>query len=222
MTIQTICAAIPAAVRNRCRPAARAAVAVVLLFASLVFGCAGRAQTANTANNQPSPEVKFPIEAAFDFNYIHGNAPVAGCGCFSLLGGGISGAYYYGPQFALVAEFSKTNNDNVDNTSHELTISNYLMGGKFLFPLRKTRIIPYTQILMGVSRDSGFIAQVYPGGSSNYNVFAAALGGGVDYRLKPKLTLRLFKVDYLVTTFPNRADNHQNNLRVTSGAALRF
>jgi peptidoglycan-associated lipoprotein len=219
MTIQSSCAAIPAAVRSKCRLVAHTAGGVVLLFASLVFAGTGYAQA---PTSQPSPEVSLTVEAAFDFNYIHSNAPVAGCGCFSLLGGGISGAYYYGPQFALVAEFSKTNNDNVDNTGHELTISNYLMGGKFLFPLRKTRVVPYTQVLMGVSRDSGFIAQVYPGGSSSYSVFAASLGAGLDYRLKHKLTLRLFKVDYLVTTFPNRADDHQNNLRVTSGAALRF
>jgi hypothetical protein len=76
--------------------------------------------------------------------------------------------------------------------------------------------------MLGVSNNSGMIAQTYPGGPSGYSVFAADLGGGVDYRIKPKLTLRLAKVDYYLTTFPNRADNHQNNLRITSGIALRF
>jgi peptidoglycan-associated lipoprotein len=177
---------------------------------------------AQSENKTPVDPPRRPVEVAFDFNYVHSNAPVAGCGCFPLFGGSVSGAYYYDPHFALTAEFSKLNNDNVDNTTHELTITTYLFGGKFLFPLGKSRFVPYTQIMLGVSNNSGMIAQTYPGGPSGYSVFAADLGGGVDYRIKPKLTLRLAKVDYYLTTFPNRADNHQNNLRITSGIALRF
>jgi peptidoglycan-associated lipoprotein len=183
-----------------------------LLCASSLF--------AQTAGKPPILPLH-PIEVAIDFNYVHSNAPVAGCGCFPLLGGSVSGAYYYGPQFALVAEFSKINNDNVDGTTHELTISNYLFGAKYLFSPKK-RLTPYVQTLLGVARDSGTIAQVYPGGVSTYNVFAATVGGGVDYRIKDKITVRAAKVEYYVTTFPNRADNHQNNLRVTSGIAIRF
>jgi outer membrane immunogenic protein len=189
-----------------------AVIATVFCAASCVAQSAGK----------PAVAPLRPIEVALDFNYVHSNAPVAGCGCFPLLGGSVSGAYYYGPQFALVAEFSKTNNDNVDATTHELTISNYLFGGKFLFPREKKRFTPYVQTLVGLARDSGTIAQVYPGGASTFDVFAATVGGGVDYRIKDKFTFRVAKVEYYVTTFPNRADNHQNNLRVTSGIALRF
>jgi len=181
-----------------------------------------RSGMAQSANNPPVAAALHPIEVAFEFNYVHSNAPVAGCGCFALLGGSVSGAYYYDPHFALVAEFSKLNNDNVDNTSHELTMTTYLFGGRFLFPIGRSRLVPYTQVLLGASNDSGTIAQVYPGGASSYSVFAATLGGGLDYKIRPKLTLRLAKMEYFVTTFPNRADNHQNNLRVTSGIALRF
>jgi hypothetical protein len=34
--------------------------------------------------------------------------------------------------------------------------------------------------------------------------------------------MRLVEADYLVTTFDNGANNHQNNLRIGAGLVMRF
>jgi hypothetical protein len=60
------------------------------------------------AQAQPSQEI------ALDYTYIHTNAPPGGCGCFSMNGAGGSYAYHYGPQFALLVDFSVVHAAKVD------------------------------------------------------------------------------------------------------------
>jgi peptidoglycan-associated lipoprotein len=114
------------------------------------------------------------------------------------------------------------NNSNVENTGHILKITTALAGVRVPYPLRSSRYTPFAQALIGLSHDSGAIAQVNTSGPSSYTVFAASIGGGLDIRLTRRLSLRPAEVDYLVTTFPNRAANHQNNTRVSSGLVVRF
>ena len=175
-----------------------------------------------TLRAQSSAAAPTHLEAAGDFNYVHSNAPPGGCGCFSLFGGSASVAYKFRPHAAVVGEFAMINNNNVENTGHILTITTALAGVRVPYPLHATRYAPYAQVLIGLSHDSGMIAQVNPSGPSSYNAFAASIGGGLDIRLTRRLSLRPAEVDYLVTTFPNRAANHQNNTRVSSGLVIRF
>jgi opacity protein-like surface antigen len=65
------------------------------------------------------------------------------------------------------------------------------------------------------------LAHIHNGGdfpSSANTSFAAAIGGGVDYRLIKFLALRL-EGDYLQTRFFHTT---QDNLRLSTGVVLRF
>jgi peptidoglycan-associated lipoprotein len=188
---------------------------LLLVMLALAASCL-RAQSA------PAPVKRMPLEAAGAFHYVHSNAPPGGCGCFSLFGGSGSIAYTPRPHVALVGEFAMINNNNVENTGHILTIATVLFGARVPYPVKHTRYTPFAQALIGVGHDYGVIAQVNASGPSSYNAFAAALGGGLDIQLSRRISLRAAEVDYLVTTFPNRAGNHQNNTRVSSGVAVRF
>jgi len=53
-------------------------------------------------------------------------------------------------------------------------------------------------------------------------VCSMTVGGGFDYRLSRRLSLRPIQADYLFTHFPNGTNDHQNNLRLTTGLAVRF
>jgi peptidoglycan-associated lipoprotein len=52
--------------------------------------------------------------------------------------------------------------------------------------------------------------------------FAASLGGGLDLRASRRFSFRLIEADYLLTTFDNGTNDHQNNLRISTGVVLRF
>ena len=56
-----------------------------------------------------------------------------------------------------------------------------------------------------------------------------ALGGGLDYRVSPKVAIRFIQADYLMTRFKtniNSAGNSvaatQNNFRIGAGIQFRF
>ena len=170
----------------------------------------------------PAATVATPLEVDGTFSYVHTNAPPGGCGCFDLFGGSGSAAYYYGAHFALVGDVSFVHRGNVDNTGQFLSFSSYMVGARVPVPLHRMRITPYGQILIGVTRESGTFAHVVATSFQNDTEFSAAGGGGLDYRLTPRITLRAIQAEYLLTRFPNGVNGRQNNLRLESGVALRF
>jgi hypothetical protein len=78
----------------------------------------------------------------------------------------------------------------------------------------------HRQTLFGVAHASGSGF----GPSSTSIAFAAALGGGVDVKLFPRLSWRPAQVEYLLTRFPETTTNRetQNNLRVSNRRRFPF
>jgi opacity protein-like surface antigen len=66
------------------------------------------------------------------------------------------------------------------------------------------------------------------GNTVSKNAFAWKLGGGLDYRLTPMISIRLIQADYLGTRFNNGKNNGfgnsntQNNLQVAAGVVFHF
>ena len=158
------------------------------------------------------------VDIAVDYNYVHSNAPPGGCSCFSLNGGNISAAWFVGTHAALVADIGSVYTSKVNSSGRDLTLTNYLFGGRVPYHLRSSRFEVFGQGLIGVSHASGTLAPTNAGGG----VFAASAGGGVDFRLTRHFAIRAAEVDYLLTTFPNGAGNTQNNLRAGAGIVFRF
>ena len=168
------------------------------------------------AQTQPSNEI------ALDYTYVHTNAPPGGCGCFSMNGGSGSYAFHFGPQFATVIEVGAVHASKIDGTGLDLTLTSYLGGPRFYYRRPHARFVPYGQILLGAVRATGGLAPANSGGSSSSTVFGSTLGGGVEFNVSHAITLRVAQVDYFVTTFDNKADDHQNNLRISAGVAYHF
>ena len=168
------------------------------------------------AQGQPAQEI------AFDYTYVHTNAPPGGCGCFSMNGGGGSYAYHYSPQFALVGDVEVVHASKVDANGDDLTLTSFLAGPRFYTRPPSARWVPYGQVLIGGVRGTGTLAEANSAGETNPVALGATLGGGVDYNLNHAFTLRVAEVDYFITTFPNYVNGRQNNLRVTAGVAYHF
>ena len=56
----------------------------------------------------------------------------------------------------------------------------------------------------------------------NRNAFAISAGGGVSRVLTSHLAWSIVEVDYIYSRLPNAVNDHQNDLRVSTGIVLRF
>jgi peptidoglycan-associated lipoprotein len=157
-------------------------------------------------------------ELALTYVWMHANAPVGGCGCFALNGGGASLAWPLNPRVALAAEAEATR-----ASSHDLTLATYMAGPwlRLLSPERETRsrLAPFAQLLLGGAHASGVLAGT-TGDSSN--AFAFRVGGGLDLPINGALSLRAIQADYLLTLFPNHVNDRQNIVQISAGLAYRF
>jgi outer membrane immunogenic protein len=135
-------------------------------------------------------------------------------------GGAASFAVPVKSSISVVVEAGAVTASNVNSTGLDLTLSEYLVGGRYSLR-RHTRFTPYGQLLLGAAHASGALA---PGqfGLGSSTAFAMATGGGVDLNLTRHLALRLFQTDYLLTLLPNRTNDHQNNFRFSTGVVFHF
>lgn len=170
-----------------------------------------------SANAQSVPKA----EAAFEYNYVHANAPPNGCGCFSMMGGSASLGLNVRGGVAAIAEFSAGHASNIAPTGEDLMLTSYLFGPRYTYRTR-SRVAPFGEVLVGFSHASGALAPSNSLSGANSNTFAAAIGGGLDYNIGHAVVLRIVQADYFLTTFDNEADHHQNNLRLGAGIAFRF
>ncbi len=101
------------------------------------------------------------------------------------------------------------------------TVFTYMAGPKLT--LRRDKFAPYVQAVFGGAWVGAGIEGV---GSSSFNAFAMALGGGVDYRFSQRLSFRLFQADYLLTRFSaaeiGGSNNDQSNVRISTGVVFHF
>jgi len=187
-----------------------------VLLMIVVVTCGAVAQQPSVDNTtKPRPEL------ALNYTYLHANAPPGGCGCFSLNGG--SAQFVWPTQFrgtALVGDATIGHTNSIGSTNSSLTLSSFTAGARYSPPLKRTRYQPFGQLLIGYGHISGPFTQSQTTSSSNG--FAANLGGGLDAHVNRRISLRLIEADYLVTTFANGVNDHQNLLRISTGIVLRF
>jgi outer membrane immunogenic protein len=156
------------------------------------------------------------FEVGANYNYFHANAPPGQCGCFSLNGGSGTILMNVTPVWAAVADIAVAHANNVDNTSQNITIVNYLFGVRYT-RRNSTRFVPYGEVLFGGAKeDVNFQFTI------NRNSFGLAAGGGVSTRLKRRLGLTIAQFDYVYTQIPNAANDRQNNIRISTGVTYNF
>ena len=126
-----------------------------------------------------------------------------------------AGTYYTNNWFGLTADIGGhyTNAFGVDVSNYT-----YLFGPTVAY--RRPKITPFGHLLLGGSRVSVDLGLLGPlGASATDNTFAMALGGGADWHLNERFSVRPVQLDYLLTRF---GGNTQNNLRYSVGLVLRF
>lgn len=156
------------------------------------------------------------FEVGVNYNYIHANAPPGQCGCFSLNGGSGVVLVNLTPKWAAVADMSLAYANNVNGTTQNISIFNYLFGMRYS-RRNHTRFVPYAQVLFGGAKETVNFDFVI-----NRNAFGLSGGAGVTTRLGRKFDWNIVQVDYVHTRIPNGKNDSQNNTRVATGLSYRF
>jgi peptidoglycan-associated lipoprotein len=185
--------------------------AILLGFFTSFIGLSARPVSAQVAR----------MEVGGEYSFVNTNAPPGGCGCFSMNGGTGWFAYNLFPNLAVIGEIGGEYASNIDHTSADLTLTSFLGGARYSRRWFK-EIAPFGQLLLGGAHASGALTPTSSGQSSSANAFAMVAGGGMDLEMSRHWKVRLIEVDYFLTRFDNRSNDHQNNLRVSLGVAYRF
>jgi outer membrane immunogenic protein len=196
----------------------KAGFILLLAMAASTTRLVAQAQSTTALEKQPRAEL------ALDYNYVHSNAPPGDCGCINLNGGSATFAWPVKPGgFALVGDLSITHANGISSNGYDLTLSTFTVGGRYLPRLGHSPVQPFGQVLVGLAHSSGSLVQTpNPGASNAGAAFAALVGGGIDLRANRRFSIRLIDADYLVTTFDNGVNDHQNNLRISAGVVIHF
>jgi outer membrane immunogenic protein len=177
-----------------------------------------RAQAAEASKDAARPEL------GLGYSYVRSNAPPGGCTCFNQNGG--SGVFAWpirDSQFALVGDVTVAQAGGIASGGYGLTMSTYTAGMRYVPKMGHSVLEPFGQVLVGIGHASGTLVNGPDTNVGNAGAaFASIFGGGVDWRLNGRWSIRLAEADYLLTTFDNGGNNHQNNLRINSGVVVRF
>jgi len=123
----------------------------------------------------------------------------------------VSGTYNMFKILGLTADFGGNYGTVQGSTLH---VNTYLFGPQVHFP---GPVSPFAHVLIGEAHQ-----RVGANGatlSSSDNAFATAVGGGIDIKTVPFISLRLIQIDYLVTRFGSRT---QNQPRASAGIVIHF
>lgn len=172
------------------------------------------------AQSSPVSGGSHPAEVAFDYTYLRSNAPPGGCGCINMNGGSASFAWMPG-RFGLVGDVTFDTGSNISTSHYGLTLTAFTAGARYAPRFRHSAIQPFGQVLAGVAHSSGSLTQI-PADTNASAAFAANVGGGIDWRISRHVGFRAIEAEYLVTTFDNGVNDHQNNLRISTGLVLHF
>lgn len=156
------------------------------------------------------------LELGVNYTYLHANAPPAVCGCFSLNGGGGTIVVNASRGFSVVADLSAAHASNIDATTQNVTLFNYLVGPRYSYRSSR-RLTPYAEALVGGSSEYSNYTFV-----KRAKALAASGGLGLGYGLGRHFGLTVLEADYIYSRLPNGDNNHQNYYRLSTGIVFRF
>ena len=125
---------------------------------------------------------------------------------------GLKGSYsFHRKSFDIVGGTAATTFD-VDADLHQ-----FLGGVEFKDNARETKVKPFAHVLAGVGHARADVSNAAVSFDESDTGFAAAIGGGIDFRLSDRVDLRAVQVDYNPTR-----DNGQTSHNFRIGIGLIF
>ena len=188
----------------------------IVALAVVAFPFHVRAQARPTTVFGLEPGQVSAVDVGLDYAYVRANAGPAACGCFSMNGGGGNLVVNMPRGLSLLADLQATHANHINGTPQTITVLDYLFGPRYSYRSR-SRFTPFAQVLVGGSEEFSNY-----GPTANGNAFALGAGGGVSRVMGRHFAWNLVEVDYVYSRLPNAVNDHQNDLRVTTGFAFRI
>jgi outer membrane immunogenic protein len=185
-----------------------------LLLAGVVTGAALAVQ--GQATQAPT---SLEVDLALTYSAQRGNSVP---GDFFWQQGGtleLSAEAYRG--FGIAASIGGHHTGNI-GTGVGLTTVTTTFGPRYTWHSRSNKIAVFGEGLIGEAHGLDSVFPSPLGALTSYDAFALQVGGGVDWRPRRHLALRLLQVDWLRTQFANSTTNIQNNLRLSAGIVFRL
>jgi len=154
------------------------------------------------------------------YTYMYGNVVTTGRG-ISLNGGIGSAAYNFNNWLGLAADFGVYHQGNVAASGASLTVETYLAGPRLNWR-KGEKFVPFAQVLVGGGHAGGGVFTTGGHALGTQNGFAMTAGGGVDWNVNSRISVRLFQAEYLRTQFNNGVNSNQNNFRLSAGVVFHF
>jgi opacity protein-like surface antigen len=175
--------------------------------------------TGVSAFAQEVPPWEISARAATD----RSNLVASGGCCFWMNGGTGSMAWNGTGWLAFAAEGTAYGAGQVERTGKSLMVLTCLAGPRISYR-RRSSFTAFGQLLLGAARVRGTLYNPTDGIGrvGTGPEFAFGAGGGVDFDLKPKLSVRLIQMDYLHTQFSNGVNGRQSSLSLSAGIVYRF
>jgi outer membrane immunogenic protein len=198
---------------------------ITFLMSALLMGAVSAASAQSVAPTDdlgPTISKSHPIALSVNYTAMIGNAPPGTCGCFLLNGGSSEELFHLWKNVAAVAQVTGSRTDSVPRSQQGLSLITYMAGPRYSFLVAK-RLTIYGQVVVGGMHgfDSYFPrSDAQSTGAANSLAFAP--GGGVEIGVRDWLSVRAVEAEFLVTHLPNDANDHQHNLRISSGVVFRF
>ena len=196
---------------------------VTFSLALLALGTADDVRAQVIGVYQPA---KSQIEVFGGYSYLRSNSAVSGAP-INLNGASVSMAFYLRNWLGLVGDAGLYHQGNVAASEFSLTVSTFQAGPRLRWR-NHTPLTPFGQLLLGAGHAGGtlYTRSLGPGLSplGTNNSFVLTGGGGVDWKLSPRIGIRLFQAEYLYSQFLNGSGNgnRQDNLRLSAGIVFSF
>lgn len=164
------------------------------------------------------------LELFGGYSYMRSNIVFSGAP-LSANGGSASVVIYLRDWFGIVGDFGLYEQHNTAGQGLSLAFSTYQFGPRMRFP-QVTHVTPFAQFLWGAGHAGGTVYTrslgfgVPPLGVNN--AFVLTGGVGADWKVSPRIAIRLVQADYLHSEFLNGGGNRQENIRLSTGVVFSF
>jgi hypothetical protein len=193
-------------------------VMVLGCYARWIVGVVGFACVSlGAADAQQAPALTPQFEVSGTYSYVRANAANSGGG-YNLNGGSASFTYNFSERFAVVADGGIYRFGGLPS-GIDSTMYTYLFGPRYNFR-KVSRVTPFAEVLLGGGRLNASSGGI----SAGENGFSMAIGGGLDWPLRHRFSIRLIEADYLLTRFDRVTGTSatQNDVRISAGLVFRF
>jgi outer membrane protein OmpA-like peptidoglycan-associated protein len=182
------------------------------------------ALSVSAAFAQSKPQFKIIDATRWDFsigyNNIRANAPPSQCQCFNMNGGFVFGSVHLTDWLGIEGQFTGGHSSNISPLGQGLTLSTFTAGPRVSHRFR--RFTPYGEVLVGGAHGSDSYFPSNNSSSTSASSFAFSTGGGFDFRLTPRYSIRGLDMQYLRTSLPNGISNEQHQLMIGAGLVIKF